>query len=218
VTDARLDGTPVPDATASRLEAFSDGVLAIAITLLIIEVKVPDAAPGALAHALREQWPSYAAYVVSFVVIGVMWVNHHAIFEQIRTVDRGLLFVNLMVLLGIAFLPFPTALLAEYIEEGGANATAAAVVYSATMVFIAVAFLALQMYLRAHPRLAVAYSRERGAAAVRRSVVGPIAYAATIPLVFVSAPACLVVYALIACYSALSSIRRPRPDPDPAPR
>jgi uncharacterized membrane protein len=148
---------------------------------------------------------------VSFVVIGIMWVNHHAIFEQIRTVDRGLLFVNLMLLLGIAFLPFPTALLAEYLEEGGANATTAAVVYSATMVFVGTAFLALQLYLRAHPRLAMdTYSRDRGDAAVRRTVVGPIAFAATIPLAFLSAPACLVVYAVIAAYFAASAIRLPR--------
>lgn len=200
-----------PDATTSRLEAFSDGVIAIAITLLIIEVKVPEVGSGDLARALWDQWPSYAAYVVSFVVIGIMWVNHHAIFEQIRTVDRGLLFVNLMLLLGIAFLPFPTALLAKYLEEGGANATTAAVVYSATMVFIGAAFLALQLYLRAHPQLATdSYSRERGDAAVRRTVVGPIAYAATIPLAFVSAPACLFVYAVIAAFFAASSIRLPR--------
>ena len=154
---------------------------------------------------------SYAAYVVSFVVIGIMWVNHHAIFEQIRTVDRGLLFVNLMLLLGIAFLPFPTALLAEYLREGGANATTAAVVYSASMVAVGTAFLALQVYLRAHPAIAMAtYSRERADAAVRRTVVGPIAYAATIPLAFVSAPACLVVYAVIAGFFALSSVRLPR--------
>lgn len=199
------------DATTSRLEAFSDGVLAIAITLLIIDVKVPEVEAGDLWHALGEQWPSYAAYVVSFVIIGIMWVNHHAIFEQIRSVDRGLLFVNLMLLLGIGFLPFPTALLARYLDDGGANATAAAVVYSLTMVFIGTSFLMLQLYLRAHPEIAMpSYSRDRADAAVRRTVVGPIAYAATIPLAFVSAPACLVVYAVIAAFFAVSSIRLPR--------
>jgi len=202
---------PAADSTTSRLEAFSDGVLAIAITLLIIEVKVPDVGAGELTRALWDQWPSYAAYVVSFVVIGIMWVNHHAIFEQIRTVDRGLLFVNLLLLLGIAFLPFPTALLAKYLDEGGSNATAAAVVYSATMTFIGVAFLSLQLYLRAHSRLAMpSYSPARADAAVRRTVVGPIAYAATIPLAFVSAPACLVVYVVIAGFFAASSIRLPQ--------
>lgn len=206
-----------PDATTSRLEAFSDGVIAIAITLLIIEVKVPDVGAGELTRALGEQWPSYAAYVVSFVVIGIMWVNHHAIFEQIRTVDRGLLFVNLMLLLGIAFLPFPTALLAQYLDEGGSNATVSAVVYSATMTFIGLAFLALQLYLRSHAHIAMpSYSRERADAAVRRTIVGPIAYAATIPLAFVSAPACLVVYAVIAVFFAASSIRLPRRTPRPS--
>src|SRR5436309_13539589 len=95
----------------NRVEAFSDGVLAMAITLLILEISVPDVKGDDLLDALGHQWPSYVAYVVSFLTIGIMWVNHHALFDHIRIVDRGLLFVNLFLLLAIAFVPFPTALL-----------------------------------------------------------------------------------------------------------
>src|SRR6476661_4654831 len=98
-----------PSSTTTRLEAFSDGV--IAITLMILEVKIPHVRAGNLASALGDQWPSYVAYVLTFVVIGIMWMNHHRVFELIARVDRGLLFVNLFMLMGIAFLPFPTALL-----------------------------------------------------------------------------------------------------------
>ena len=101
----------------TRLEAFSDGVFAIAITLLIIEVRVPDSHAGDLARDLANQWPSYAAFVVSFAIIGIIWVNHHDIFERIVTVDRPLLFLNLLLLLTVAFLPFPTALLGDYIRR-----------------------------------------------------------------------------------------------------
>src|SRR4029450_3918241 len=95
----------------TRLEAFSDGVFAIAITLLIIEVRVPHSKAGDLARDLANQWPSYAAYVVSFAIIGIIWVNHHDIFERITTVDRPLLFLNLLLRLPVAVLPLPPALL-----------------------------------------------------------------------------------------------------------
>ena len=112
-----------------RTVALSDGVFAIAITLLIIEVRVPDSEAGELARDLANQWPTYAAYVVSFAIIGIIWVNHHDIFERIATVDRSLLFLNLGLLLTVAFLPFPTALLGDYIRQGdNAHIAAAAMV------------------------------------------------------------------------------------------
>src|SRR4051795_10160430 len=100
-----------------RLEAFSDGVMAIAITLLILDVKVPLAEEGRLAHDLAHQWPSYAAYVVTFLVIGIIWVNHHVLFERAAAVTRPIFYLNIFLLMGVAFLPFPTALLAEYLRE-----------------------------------------------------------------------------------------------------
>lgn len=105
---------------SGRVEAFSDGVFAIAITLLVLEIKVPDDAGDRLWSALGAMWPSYAAYVVTFLVIGVMWVNHHTVFQCIARVDRKLLFLNLILLMGVAALPWPTAVVAEYLREGNA--------------------------------------------------------------------------------------------------
>jgi uncharacterized membrane protein len=105
--------------TKSRLEAFSDGVLAIAITLLVIDLRPPQLQAGErLAHALWQQWPSYVAYLVSFVTIGVIWLNHHWILEQVVQVDGPLLVLNLNMLLWAALLPFPTAVLAEHLAAG----------------------------------------------------------------------------------------------------
>src|SRR5438105_173589 len=89
LVDPTLDAVPT-----TRLEAFSDGVLAIAITLLIIEVHVPEA-HGDLTHQLGRQWPSYVSYVISFAIIGIIWVNHHALVHRVAAVDRTLLFLNL---------------------------------------------------------------------------------------------------------------------------
>ena len=123
----------------ARVEAFSDGVFAIAITLLIIEVHVPlrDHA-GELGHELLHQWPSYFGYLTSFLTIGVMWLNHHRVFTLIHRYDQTHLLLNLLLLLLIAFLPFPTAVLARFIETDGARAAVA--LYGVTMVLIAVAF------------------------------------------------------------------------------
>src|SRR5215211_1586279 len=102
-----------------RLEAFSDGVFAIAITLLVLDIHVPTPQPGAnLADELGAQWPSYAAYVVSFLTIGIIWINHHAMFRRAREVDHGIMTLNLLLLLCVGVLPFTTALMAAYLKEG----------------------------------------------------------------------------------------------------
>jgi uncharacterized membrane protein len=119
-----------------RLEAFSDGVFAIAATLLIIEVGVA-AHDRSLGDALLHSWPEYAAYAISFLTIGVMWVNHHAIMELVARVDRPFLFLNIGLLLCIAFVPFPTRILAEFIREDGRPA---ALAYGATMTVTAIFF------------------------------------------------------------------------------
>ena len=192
-----------PTSTTSRLEAFSDGVIAIAITLLILEVKIPHVRAGNLARALGDQWPSYVAYVLTFVVIGIMWMNHHRVFELIAHVDRGLLFVNLFMLMGIAFLPFPTALLADYVVDGGSNAQIATAVYSATMTMIGLTFLAIWLYVDRHRELlAPDVDPAVIPGSIRRTLPGPCLYGATTALAFGSPEACLVVYALLAPYFA----------------
>ncbi len=186
----------------SRLEAFSDGVFAIAITLLILEVRPPHSKPGGLAGDLAHIWPSYAAYIVSFAIIGIIWVNHHSMFERIARVDHPLLFSNLGLLLTVAFLPFPTVLLADYIRSGD-NAHVAAAVYSANMVVIGLAFIAMWSRLIRAPALLVdGFTVDDARASRRRAVIGPVVYGASIGLAFVSAVLCLVVYACMALYFA----------------
>jgi uncharacterized membrane protein len=190
------EGTTLP--SSARLEFFSDGVLAIAITLLILEIQVPDHAPGGLWHALGQLWPSYAAYAVSFLTIGIMWVNHHAIFERVLGADRGLLFWNLALLGAIAFLPFPTAVLARYIRNAH-DAPAAAMFYGLAMIVIGLCFTGLLGHLYRHMELLVpTVTRDGMRTALQRTVFGPVTYAvATIVGAF--AP-----YAALAMYGAVA--------------
>lgn len=192
-----------PSSTTERLEAFSDGVIAIAITLLVLQIEVPSSRQGDLLEELVDLWPSYVAFTLSFAVIGIMWVSHHSMFERIANVDRGLLFLNLLLLMGIAFLPFPTALLARYVQQGGENAEYAAAMYSATMAVIGVFFVLMWNHLLRNPELLVeGIGAERARTAMVRSLVGPIVYALSIGLAFISPEACFVVYAVIALYFA----------------
>jgi len=183
----------------SRLEAFSDGVLAIAITLLIIDVKVPDTS-GSLSTALGRLWPSYLSFLISFAIIGIIWVNHHMLIARLAVVDRPLLFLNLLLLLTVVWLPFPTALLAHYARHG-AQAHAAAAVYGASMTAIGLAFAAMWAYLVRKPGVRAAdFSETDAREGLRRTLAGPIGYTATVPLAFVSPVACLVVWAALAVY------------------
>jgi uncharacterized membrane protein len=115
-----------------RLEAFSDAVIAIAITLLVIEIHVPDQAEilsnGELWHSLGELWPSYLGYLISFVGLGILWANHHRMFRYLARVDRYLILINTLLLLCVGFVPFVTGLLAEFLGHGGEGT--AVVVYT----------------------------------------------------------------------------------------
>src|SRR5437764_4783488 len=115
----------------SRVEAFSDGVFAIAITLLVLTIAEPGSY-GDLGHQLWERWPSLAAYVVTFAVIGIMWLNHHSIFNNLERVDRPLVYLNHLLLLTVVFLPYPTGVLGEALRQGKGT-TVAAVVYTVAM-------------------------------------------------------------------------------------
>jgi uncharacterized membrane protein len=197
---------------SGRVEAFSDGVFAIAITLLVLDLAVPPITEGGdLAHELAAEWPSYFAYLVSFLVIGIIWINHHAMFALVSKVDRRALFANLGLLLTISVIPFPTRLLAEYLLEP--DAATAAVVYSATMVAMSVAFGGLWFALTRDARLLHhpidAASRRRS---IQRFTVGGIVYAATIGISFVSAPAVLAVDAAVALYYSFDQLAPARAD------
>ena len=197
----------------ARVEAFSDGVIAIAITLLVLEIRIPRKAELAvekqsLLHALGDQWPSFAAYAVSFVAIGVMWVNHHHLLEDVRIVDRAMLYFNLFLLMGIAFLPFPTALFAEHLRWGGQNSHVAAAIYSLNMVVISVAFGLMRWWMVRDDRLLQPTVDQRLArAGLARFTIGLWVYIGTVGLAFVDAVACLVVHFLLVGYYALDQLR-----------
>jgi uncharacterized membrane protein len=131
----------------ARVEFFSDAVFAIAITLLVLDIKVPTREQH-LAAALLHQWPSYLAFLVSFANIGIMWINHHRMFTHIKRCNDVLLLLNLLLLLGVSIVPFPTATLAEHLRQP--DERIAALLYNAIFLFIATAFNVLWRYAVAH--------------------------------------------------------------------
>jgi len=131
--------------STTRLETFADGVFAIAATLLVLNVDVPSLGSGAsLTHELAKQWPAYLGYAISFVTIGIIWVNHHTVLDQIRVADRTFLFINVFFLMCVAFIPFPTRLLATYVRTDGGNASA--FVYGVTLTVTAIFFNLMWRY------------------------------------------------------------------------
>jgi len=138
----------------SRVEGFSDGVFAITITLLVFELHRPAGAPGTLAQQLWRQWPSYLAFLASFIYVGVIWLNHHSAFTRIRSADRGLHWWNLMVLLTTSLLPFPTAVLASTWPSGSVDdRRVAVVVYALLAAGMCLSWLAVFGHLHLRPHL-----------------------------------------------------------------
>src|SRR5262249_22284153 len=119
------------DRGLTRLEAFSDGVFSIAITLLVLDIHVPQVDQG-LAAALASLWPRSVGYLLSFVVVGIWWANHHELFEHFVHSDHLLMLLNTLLLMCIGFVPFSTSLLAEYLPHPGAEVGIAAAVYVGT--------------------------------------------------------------------------------------
>ena len=191
----------------ARVEAFSDGVIAIAITLLILEIKVPEGAGQDLPHQLAEQWPSYLSYVVSFFVIGVIWLNHHALFMHIGRVDRKLTALNLVLLFSIALIPWPTHLLATYMREGGDAERVAALIYSATMLLMGVSIGAIWTYAARDRRLLGSdLTDEEIRRRTRSFTIGAPLYLVALICALFSAPLCLAINALLAVYYATPSL------------
>ncbi len=188
----------------SRIEAFSDGVFAIAITLLILNVQVPPVSTGRLGAALTRQWPTYTAYLISFVFIGIMWVNHHRLFNHIRRSDNGLMFLNLLLLLGVSVVPFPTALIAAHYYSPGR--TLAAAVFNGTYVLIAVFFNILWTHI-VRSGLLDSATQESAEAISRQYAVGPISYLICFALTWVSVPASLIVNIALAVFFAIPARR-----------
>ena len=196
---------PAEAMSTSRLEAFSDGVFAIAVTLLILEIKVPtlvEGADGGLATALLHQWPSYVAFLVSFATILIMWVNHHRLFTLIRKSDNGLLMFNGLLLLVITIVPFPTALLAEYFRT--VDGQTAALVYSAHGFNIAVAYNLLWRHAIGNEGrlLSRSVDLKKVEAITRQYRFGPLLYLVGFGLAFVSVPASVAINLMLALFFA----------------
>ena len=165
-----------------RLEAFTDGVVAIAITLLVLDLHVPRLdtinSSDELLHALRHEWPSFVGFVLSFVTIGVIWANHHAMFRHIRYANHWLLMLNLLFLFSVSLLPFSTALLAEYLPHSGAERRIATVIYAGTFMLMSISFNLLWRYGTHHDGLRDPSSSSASVAAITRSyTAGFILYA-----------------------------------------
>ena len=196
----------------SRLEAFSDGVMAVAITLLVLDIHVPNPG-GSLAHELGAQWPHYVALVTSFVTIGIIWINHHAMIGRLRAIDHTLMILNLLLLLTIVILPFTTSLVAEYVRESSGQHLAAAV-YAGSFLVMALAFSATQRHiLISRPGLLrTELSEAERRRILSRALTGLVPYAVATAIASLSAYATLLICVAIAAYYAspfASSSERP---------
>ena len=196
--------------STSRAEAFSDGVFAIAITLLVLSLVVSG--HGTLTSQLLAAWPRYFAYVVSFLTIGIMWMNHHTILAHVQRVDRPFLVINLFLLMGVVAIPFPTALVADNLTGNGG--TAAAVTYGLVMIAISLGFAGLWIYVVTH---AAALGAAMPPEALRHSIPGftggLIAYmAATLIAAYVNAVAAVIIFGLLAVYYLFEHLPSPAED------
>lgn len=196
-----------------RLEAFSDGVFAIAITLLVLELKVPDlgnasASPGALAKALWQQWPSYVGLVTSFFTVLIMWVHHHAIMRNVRRTDAWLHFANGCLLLGVTFVPYPTAVLASYLQTPAARMAMA--FYAGTFVFMATCFYLLIRAAFRKPLLSPDASDEFIAKTCHEYTFGPPLYLLATLAAFVDVRLSLLICTILWIFWATTITRKTR--------
>jgi uncharacterized membrane protein len=185
---------------SARLEAFSDGVFAVAITLLALDLAVAGPGHGTLAHQLANKWPSFAAYAISFLTIGIIWVNHHGVFKNLSEIDRPLLFFNLLLLFFVVSIPFATSTMATYLREGGADSHLASVLYIGAFEGMSIAFTLIFAWAIRHEHMNVPLSSVDARRASIRFGIGQVGYIVGIGVCFVSAPAALVISFLVAVY------------------
>jgi TMEM175 potassium channel family protein len=189
----------------NRLESFSDGVIAVAVTLLVLNIEVPAPNSGhSLGHELVHQWPTYAAYATSFITIGIIWINHHAMISRLGRADYAILMLNLLLLLSIGVLPFGTNLIATYLrEQHGQNLAAA--IYAGLFLTMSVAFVTLNHHIlmrKAH-LLSASLDLERRRRILSRGITGLIPYAIATAVAAFSPDLTLLICAAIAAYYAL---------------
>lgn len=209
----RSESAEEPLISPGRLEAFSDGVIAIAITLLSLEIRLPEDGENLL-EDLASLWPDYLGFVLSFLLIGQVWLNHHAIFHRIRGVDQWMLICNLFLLLDVAFLPFATTVLTHALATGE-DAWVGAVFYGLVMVVGGLFFNALwRASVRDRRRLRPEVSEETVRAMTRRFALGPVLYAVAAALGLIGVWLSVATYVFLIVFYMVES--RPRRSPDAA--
>jgi uncharacterized membrane protein len=206
---AAADPPPVHRDT-NRLMAFSDGVFAITITLLVLEIRPPTDDRNLL-HGLVALWPSYLAYALTFLFIGQVWANHHVMFDHIRAADRLVLLLNTLLLMVVAFLPFATSVLADALRRGHDQRTAV-VFYGIAFDVTALTFNAVWQYARRHGLLSEALE-PAGATAISRRFELAVAWLATGALLGAVLP--LLGVAMIAAFNAFYWLPIPGENPRP---
>jgi uncharacterized membrane protein len=191
--------------STNRLESFSDGVFAVAITLLVLGIDVPHVGPhGSLGRELVANWPQYAAYVVSFLTIGIIWINHHAMIGRLRAADHTILILNLLLLMTVALLPFATDLIATYLRHSQGRSLAA-VLYASAYLLMALMFGLLNgwILLRRQHLLRDSLPLARRRQIFSHAAAGTVPYIVAVGVAFVSAYASLAICAAIAVFYAL---------------
>lgn len=188
---------------SSRTEAFSDGVFAVAITLLVLNLQVPQLAPSVvsneLPHKLFELWPKLLSYALSFVIVGIYWVSHHNTFHYIIRTDRTLLWINLLLMMCIVFIPFPTALIGQYPEQ-----QISVVIYASTLVITGLVIQLLWWYATSNYRLVHReINPQLVRRAARRNLTAPLIYLLAIGISFLSVEASLIVFILVPLFYIL---------------
>jgi uncharacterized membrane protein len=186
--------------TRGRLEAFSDGVFAVAITLLALNLAVKGPGNGTLAHQLGRQWPGYVAYVISFFTIGIIWVNHHMLVSNVAVVTRLLLFLNLVLLLFVVLIPVATTTVADYLQAGGFDAKLAVAMYGVVLTGMSAGFGGIAEWSLRPGRTLVPVPPDKRWAARLRFMAGGLVYLLVTGCAFLSAPVALGLSGLVAVY------------------
>jgi uncharacterized membrane protein len=185
-----------------RLEAFSDGVFAVAITLLALGLTVagPGRGHGTLTHQLEQRWPGFVAYVISFFTIGIIWINHHALVSNIKVASRPLMYLNLVLLMFVVLVPFVTGTVADYLAQGGFDSRVAVAVYGGALLGMSVGFAGMLEWSLGDGRTHVPVPADRRWLARLRFASGGLVYLAVIGIAFLSAPLALGVTGAVAVY------------------
>src|SRR3954470_14196430 len=185
---------------------FSDGVLAIAITLLVLELPFDKVGDGDLAHALGDHWARFAAYGLSFLGIWILRLHHHSIFTSVAHADPTLVLLNLVVLFCAGFLPYPTSLVGDYLSGGGSNARVAMVLYSGTWTLVSGAAALMCRHVVRTPMLMSSDVSREGARRLYRNLAGAtVAYVVFTLVALVSAVACIACYGVAAVFFLFTS-------------